>query len=153
MAKVALPLKFNLVDSSAWLEYLTGGMQADRFAAAIEDSKHLIVPAIVLYAVFKKVLRERGEQQALQVAGAMHAGNVVPVDAALALDAARYPLPLADSLIYATAQRMGAVVWTQDDDFKNLPGVRYFAKPAARSAVSQTRRAASGSPSRGRRRP
>jgi predicted nucleic acid-binding protein len=85
-ARAAQPL--NVVDSSAWLEYLTGGPQAARFADAIEDSKRL-VPAIVLYEVFKKVLRERGEHQALQVAGAMHA-QVVPVDATLALDAARY---------------------------------------------------------------
>lgn len=130
MAKATLPL--NVVDSSAWLEYLTGGAQANRFAAAIEDSKHLVVPVIVLYEVFKKVLRERGEHQALQVAGAMHAGKVMPVDAALALDAARYALPLADSLIYATAQRLGAIVWTQDDDFKGLPGVQYFAKPVTK---------------------
>ena len=124
----------NVVDSSAWLEYLTGGTQAARFADAIEDSKRLVVPAIVLYEVFKKVLRERGEQSALQVAGAMHAGKIVPVDAALALDAARYPLPLADSLIYATAQRLGAVVWTQDDDFKGLAGVQYFVKVPAKVA-------------------
>ncbi len=136
-AKAAPPL--NVVDSSAWLEYLTGGAQAARFAGAIEDSKRLVVPAIVLYEVFKKVLRERGEQQALQVAGAMHAGKVVPVDATLALDAARYPLPLADSLIYATAKRLGAIVWTQDDDFNGLPGVQYFAKTAAKP-VTRARR-------------
>ena len=124
----------NVVDSSAWLEYLTGGDQATRFAAAIEDSKQLVVPAIVLYEVFKKVLRERGEDQALRVAGAMHGGRVVPVDAALALDAARYSLPLADSLVYATAQRLDAILWTQDDDFKGLPGVRYFAKSAIKTA-------------------
>ena len=128
-AKTTAAPTLNVVDSSAWLEYLTGGVQAARFADVIEDSKHLIVPAIVLYEVFKKVLRERGEQAALQIAGAMHAGKVVPVDAALALDAARYAMPLADSLIYATAQRHGATVWTQDDDFKDLPGVKYFAKP------------------------
>lgn len=86
---MAMASSLNVVDSSAWLEYLTGGIEATRFAAAIEDSKNLIVPAIVLYEALKKVLRERGEQQALQVAGAMHAGKVVPVDAALALDAAR----------------------------------------------------------------
>ena len=131
--------KFNVVDSSAWLEYFTGGPQAARFAAAIEDSKRLIVPVIVLYEVFKKVLKERGEQQALQVAGAMHAGKVVPVDATLALDAARYALPLADSLIYATAQRAGAVIWTEDADFEGLPGVQYFAKPVSK-LVNKTRR-------------
>ncbi len=133
----------NVVDSSAWLEYLTGGTQATPFAAAIEDSKHLIVPAIVLYEVFKKVLRERGEQQALQVAGAIHAGRVIPVDSALALDAARYPMPLADSLIYATAQRLGAIVWTQDDDFKGLPGVQYFAKPTTAPVPKATGKRAS----------
>ena len=126
--KIIATLTLNVVDSSAWLEYLTGGVQATCFADVIEDSKRLIVPAIVLYEVFKKVLRERGEQAALQIAAAMHAGKVVPVDAALALDAARYPMPLADSLIYATAQRLGATVWTQDKDFKDLPGVKYFAK-------------------------
>ena len=131
LAKTILPP--NVVDSSAWLEYLTGGAQAARFAAAIEDSKRLVVPVIVLYEVFKKVLRERGEQQALQVAGVMHTGKVVPVDATLALDAARYPLPLADSLIYATAQRLGATVWTQDDDFKGMPGAQYFAKKGAKA--------------------
>ena len=120
----------NVVDSSAWLEYLTGGVQAARFADVIEDSKRLIVPAIVLYEVFKKVLRERGEQAALQIAAAMHAGKVVPVDAALALDAARYAMPLADSLIYATAQRLRATVWTLDDNFKDQPGVKYFARSA-----------------------
>ena len=132
-AKAIVAPTLNVVDSSAWLEYLTGGVQAARFADAIEDSKRLIVPAIVLYEVFKKVLRERGEQAALQIAGAMHAGEVVPVDAGLALDAARYPMPLADSLIYATAQRHGATVWTQDDNFKNLPGVKYFAKHQSKS--------------------
>ena len=137
MAKVP---SLNVVDSSAWLAYLTGGIEAARFVAVIEDSKNLIVPAIVLYEVFKKVLRERGEQQALQVAGAMHAGKVVPVDAALALDAARYPMPLADSLIYATAQRLGAIVWTQDDDFMGLPGVQYFAKAIAKKAIATPRK-------------
>ena len=126
--KIIATPTLNVVDSSAWLEYLTGGVQAARFAGVIEDSKRLIVPAIVLYEVSKKVLCECGEQAALQIAAAMHAGKVVPVDAALALDAARYPMPLADSLIYATAQRLGATVWTQDEDFKDLPGVKYFAK-------------------------
>jgi toxin FitB len=120
--------KLNVVDSSAWLAYLTNDTNADHFAGVIEDSKNLIVPAIVLYEVFKKVLRERGEQAALQIAGAMHQGKIIPIDQALAIDAARYPMPMADSLIYATAQKLGALVWTQDEDFKGLPDVRYFAK-------------------------
>ncbi len=122
----------NVVDSSAWLSYFTGGEHASQFSGAIEDSKHLIVPVIVLYEVFKKVLRERGEQAALQIAGVMHSGKVVQIDASLVLDAARYPMPMADSLIYATAQRFGALVLTQDEDFKGLPGVRYFAPSAVK---------------------
>ena len=138
MAKATLPA--NVVDSSAWLEYLTAGAQAAHFASAIEDSKRLIVPVIVLYEVFKKVLRERGEHEALQVAGVMHTGKVVPINASLVLAAARYQLPMADSLIYATAQRIGATVWTQDEDFNGLPGVQYFAKPAVRAATKVSRK-------------
>ena len=86
---------------------------------------------MTVYEVFKKVLRERGENEALQVASMMQSGQVIEVDSALALDAARYALPLADSLIYATALRHGAALWTQDEHFKDLPGVKYLAKKAA----------------------
>ncbi|MDP3069234.1 MAG: type II toxin-antitoxin system VapC family toxin [Opitutaceae bacterium] len=121
----------NIVDSSGWLEYLADSKSAAFFAPAIEDTGHLLVPVITVYEVFKKVLRERGENEALQVVSIMQSGLVIEVDAALALDAARYDLPLADSLIYATALRHGATLWTQDEHFKDLPGVRYLAKKAA----------------------
>ncbi|MBL9188259.1 MAG: type II toxin-antitoxin system VapC family toxin [Opitutaceae bacterium] len=121
----------NIVDSSGWLEYLADSKSAAFFAPAIEDTGHLLVPVITVYEVFKKVLRERGENEALQVVSIMQSGQVIEVDAALALDAARYALPLADSLIYATALRHGATLWTQDEHFKDLPGVRYLAKKAA----------------------
>ena len=117
---------WNVVDSSGWLEYFTDSSRAGLYAKAVEDTAHLLVPVISLYEVFKKVLQQRGEHDALQVASAMLAGRVVELDTALALDAARYPLPLADSLIYATAVRHGATLWTQDEHFKGLPGVRYF---------------------------
>jgi predicted nucleic acid-binding protein len=74
------------------------------------------------------VLRERGENEALQVAGMMQTGAVIPLDATLALEAARYPLALADSIIYATAITHGATLWTQDEHFKDLAMVRYFPK-------------------------
>ncbi len=122
---------YNVVDSSGWLEYLADSKSAAFFAPAIEDTENLVVPVITIYEVFKKVLRERGENEALQVASMMQSGQVIEVDSALALDAARYPLPLADSLIYATALRHGATLWTQDEHFKDLPGVRYLAKKAA----------------------
>ena len=91
----------------------------------------MLVPVITIYEVFKKVLRERGENEALQVAGMMQGGQVIELDSALALDAARYPLPPADSLIYATALRHGATLWTQDEHFKDLASVKYLAKKSA----------------------
>jgi predicted nucleic acid-binding protein len=119
----------NVVDSSAWLEYLANGPNAGYFAPAIEAVDELLVPAIVIYEVFRRVLQQRGEDAALQAAALLHQGEVVEVDSALALLAARlgaeHKLPLADSLIYATAHARGALLWTQDADFKTLPGVRF----------------------------
>ena len=118
----------NVVDSSGWLEYFTDSDRAPLFASAIEDTEHLLVPVISIYEVFKKVLRERGENDALQVASMMQVGRVIDLDCALVLEAARHPLPLADSLIYAAAMRHEATLWTQDEDFKDLPNVRFFAR-------------------------
>ncbi len=89
------------------------------------------MPVISIYEVFKKVLRERGEDAALQVASMMQAGQVVDLDSALALEAARHPLPLADSIIYAAALRHEATLWTHDEHFKDLPNVRFFQRQPA----------------------
>lgn len=118
----------NVIDSSAWLEYFADSDRAPSFADAIEDTEHLIVPVISIYEVFKKVLRERGENEALQVASIMQGGKVIDIDSALALEAARHSLPLADSIIYATAIRHEATLWTQDEHFKELSYVRFFPK-------------------------
>ena len=119
----------NVVDSSGWLEYFTDSDRAPLFASAIEDAENLVVPVISIYEVFKKVLRERGEDDALQIASMMQGGRLIDLDCALALEAARHSLPLADSIIYATAMRHEAILWTQDEHFKDLPNVRYFPKP------------------------
>ena len=120
----------NVVDSSAWLSYLAGDNNAAEFAAPIENIDKLLVPSITLTEVFKSIMRQRGEGTALQVVAHMQQGKVVALDSALAIDAAvfglKYKLPLADSIIYATASKFGAVVWTQDADFKALPDVEYF---------------------------
>lgn len=119
----------HTVDSSGWLEYFAGTTRAKLFAPAIENTERLIVPVVTVYEVFKKILRERGEGDALEAASAMCSGRVIDLDVSLALDAGRFDLPLADSLIYATTQRHGATLWTQDEVFEGLPGVRYFPKP------------------------
>jgi toxin FitB len=127
----------NVVDSSAWLSYFAGDNNAAEFAAAVENPGELLIPSITLTEVFKCVMRQRGEDAALQVVAHMQQGKVVALDSGLAVDAAvfglKYKLPLADSIIYATASRFSAVLWTQDADFKTLPGVQYFptdGKPA-----------------------
>lgn len=116
----------NVVDSSGWLEYFTDSGRAPLFAPAIEDSGNLFVPVITVYEVFKKVLRERGEDDALQAVSLMQGGHIVELDCALAMEAGRHSMPLADSIIYATALRHEATLWTQDEHFKDLPNVRYF---------------------------
>ena len=122
----------NVVDSSAWLAYFADEPNAQHFASAIESPDSLIVPSITLLEVFKKVAQQRGEGPALQYVAVMQQGRVVDLGAGLALLAAtlgaRHKLPLADSIIYATAQQGNALVWTQDADFEGLPNVKYFAK-------------------------
>lgn len=119
----------NLVDSSGWLEYLADARNADFFAPAIEAPETLIVPSISLLEVFKWVLRERGEDAALQAAALMQQGTVVDLDVAQAIRAAKlglvHKLPLADSVILAAAQAYDAVLWTQDADFAGVEGVKY----------------------------
>ncbi len=123
----------NVVDSSAWLSYFAGDSNADKFARSIEDTADLLVPGITLTEVFKCVARQISESEALQVTAHMQQGRVIPLDSSLAIDAAvyglKYKLPLADSIIYATARKFDAVVWTQDADFENLPGVKFFPQP------------------------
>lgn len=120
----------NVIDSSAWLSYFAGDNNAGKFAQSIEDNEGLLVPSITLTEVFKCVARQSGENEALQVVAHMQQGRVISLDSTLATDAAvyglKYKLPLADSIIYATARKFAALVWTQDADFKELPHVKYF---------------------------
>ena len=122
----------NLIDSSVWLEYFAAGPQAGQFAAAIEKVDALLVPTIVLVEVTRRVLQQRDENSALQIAAMLHQGQVVPLDAAIALSAAQlgvaHKLPLADSVIYATAKHYQATVWTMDAHFAELADVRYVPK-------------------------
>jgi toxin FitB len=122
----------NVVDSSAWLSYLAGDKNAGKFSRAIEDVDALLVPSITLTEVFKNILRQGDEEMALAVVAHMQQGKVIPLDVELAIDAATYgtshKLPLADSIIYATARKFGATLWTQDSDFKTLKKVRYYPK-------------------------
>lgn len=111
------------------MEFFADTDQADRFAPLIESVEALVVPVLTIYEVVKKLAREAGDETASAALSLMQRGRVVGVDLNLALSAAVNGLPMADSLIYATAQLHGAELWTQDAHFDGLPGVKYFAKP------------------------
>ena len=119
----------NVIDSSAWLEYFAAGENAEFFASAIEKTADLIVPTLSLFEVFKRILQQRTETEALQAVAAMQQGRVVDLDARTALEAARLSLdvklPLANSVMLATAREHEATLWTQDAHFEGLAGVRY----------------------------
>lgn len=122
----------NVVDSSGWLSYFANDKNSGSFAGALERLEELLVPSITLTEVLKIILRQRGEDAALEAIAHMEQGKVVPLDSGIAVDAAycgvEYKLPLADSIIYATARKHEAIVWTQDTDFKDLKNVRYYPK-------------------------
>ena len=118
-----------VLDSSCWLEYFADTDRADLFASAIEHTEQLVVPVLTVYEVVKKLARESGDEVASAALSLMQRGRIVPIDLPLAMQAAVNGLPLADSLIYATAQSHAAQLWTQNSHFEDLPGVRYFAKP------------------------
>jgi predicted nucleic acid-binding protein len=120
----------NLVDSCGWLEFFSDGPNADFYADAIEHVETLIVPSICLLEVFKKVLDDRGEDAALEAVALMNQGHVVDLDTSIAISAAKIGadkgLPLADSVILATAKAKGALILTQDSDFEGIEGVKYI---------------------------
>jgi predicted nucleic acid-binding protein len=122
----------NVVDSSGWLEYFADGPNAGFFSSAIENVSELVVPSISIYEVFKRVLQQRDESDALQAVTVMLQGMVVDLDTAIALNAARLSvdlrLPMADSVMLATARAHKATLWTQDADFTDIEGVQYVDK-------------------------
>ena len=122
----------NVVDSSGWLEYFADGPNAERFASAIQNTQDLIVPTLSIYEVFKRVSQQRSETDALRAIALMQQGRLVDLNTAIALNAAKLSvdlrLPMADSIILATAREYRATLWTQDADFKEMDGVQYFAK-------------------------
>ena len=122
----------NLVDSCGWLEYFADDSNADFFAPAIEDTENLLVPSLCIAEVLKILLREKDESIARSAISAMRKGNIVDLGVDIALEAAKagviYHLPLADSIIFATAKKRNALIWTQDKHFEKLSDVKYKAK-------------------------
>ncbi len=122
----------NIIDSSGWLSYFADEPTAKYFHPPIQNLDSLIVPVITIYEVFKVVLRESNENQALQAIAAMQKGSVIDLTTKLAITASKlsleHKLPMADSIILSTAKHYSATIWTQDIDFKNIRGIKYFPK-------------------------
>lgn len=122
----------NLVDSSAWLEYFADGPNAAFFAPAIEKPGELIVPTIVVFEVYKRIRQQRDRHVALEAVATLRAGRIVDLTLTLAIAASAIShsekLPLADSIILATARAENAVIWTQDADFERITSVKFRAK-------------------------
>jgi len=122
----------NIVDSCGWFEYLSDGKNAKFFENPLLDTDKLLVPTILLYEVTKKVLKESGEDKALQVISLMYQGKVIELDCFLAVKAAKvsldYKIPFADSVILATSLHHKAVIWTQDEHFEKIKGIKYIKK-------------------------
>lgn len=125
-------VKPDILDSSAWIECLEDGPNTVHFGPVLLKLPDLIVPTIIITEVRKVILRKRDRAKADEVTQSMRSGIIVPIDEEIAVAAADlfilHKLPLADSLIYAITLAHDATLWTQDDDFKGLPNVRYFPK-------------------------
>jgi len=121
----------NVVDSSGWLDYFASGPNADFFSDPIEDTAELLVPTISLYDVFKRILQQRSETEALKAVAFMQSGSILDLTSTIALHAANISndlkIPMADSVMLASARENDAILWTQDGDFEGLDGVRYIA--------------------------
>jgi predicted nucleic acid-binding protein len=124
----------RLIDTSAWIEWLTLSPLGHRLAAELPPAREWLVPTIVQLELATWLTREAGEDKADQVIAFTSTCAVVDLDTAIALSAAelgaRHRLATADAIIYATARARGADLLTCDRHFEHLPGVRYLPKPA-----------------------
>ena len=115
-----------VVDSSGWIEFFTDGPKAGAFARLLKEPEKIITPVVVLYEVYKKINRERGESLARLCVAQIEKTEVVPLSRDLAILAAdlslEYSLPMADSFVLATARMQGAPLVTRDANFRNMPG-------------------------------
>ena len=122
----------NVVDSCGWLEYIADGPNAAFFEPALTDLPNLIVPSITLYEVYKRVLVQSGQTFADRAINAMNRGQVEHLDAdnlrLAAIASVRYKLAMADAIIWQTAQKHQAQLFTQDGDLQEAPSVQYRAK-------------------------
>lgn len=120
------------MDSSGWIEVFTNGPLAERFISLLDAEAAHVVPAISILEVFKWVLREHSEAQAIQAVAVMQRGLVVDLDSRLAMASAQLShalrLPMADSIILATARFHHARLYTMDSDFQGINDVELLSR-------------------------
>ena len=123
-----------VVDSSGWIEVFTNGPRAGVFLQVLEDEDRLVVPSITIFEVFKWILREHSEADAIQASAVMQRGHVVQLDSMTAVAAAQLShalrLPMADSVILTTARQHKARSYSMDADFQGLSDVELVLKGA-----------------------
>jgi len=116
-----------IVDSSGWLEYITGDEKADAFGEVLQRDVQVLVPTIVLYEVLKILLLRAGKSEADVFLSEALRRRVVDITETIALAAASmsidHKLPMADAIIYATSKAHRAELITSDAHFTGLPGV------------------------------
>jgi len=121
-----------IVDSCGWLEWFTDGALADNYKQYLADSDNILVPAIVLYEVYKVLKRGAGEEKALLAAGYMRSSRLIPFDDTLALAAAdialQKNLAMADAIIVAVSKAHNCRIISSDADLKDLDNVDYIEK-------------------------
>lgn len=119
----------KVIDSVGWIAYLGGGPLADQYETHLSSYEGVVTPSIVVYEVYKHLLRELGEEEASLGTAQVTKTRTIPLTNALATASAeisfRHKLPMADAIIYATAQAEDAIVVTSDEHFKGLPGVEF----------------------------
>ena len=119
-----------VVDSFGWIEYFADGPLANDYARFLSDLSQIVTPAIVIYEVYKKIKRERREEDALIAVAQMQKTKVIPLDISISLSAADISLdkglPMADAIVYATAMANNCEVATSDSHFAELPNVRFI---------------------------
>ena len=122
----------NVVDSSGWLEYFAKGPNTTFFKPALHKTEALLVPTICIYEVYKWIVSQRDDEEALAAIAWMTTAQVVDLNQEIAIQAAdfsrEHKLAMADSIIYATARAFQATLWTQDAHFSGLEGVEFIEK-------------------------
>jgi toxin FitB len=131
MRIVTIPSASNrvVVDSTGWVEFLGNGPKSEGFAKYLEKPENVLLPTVIVYEVYKKILREQGQTLAERfLSHALAFGDrEVPLDTPLAALAAKTSLEsnlaMADAIIYTSARIHGAELITSDAHFTGLPGV------------------------------